>query len=306
MRFRTGAAVLLLASWCSAANSAPTAAQPQVDLGQTSFLDGEAGPGWLIETIGNGTVARYSTDGAGHALSGVHRQWTASVTLHPAFIASETVLGAHPGIEFLFPAGAVHLDLPGQPSTTQGGVGDITVAPLLQWNDGRLLGRPFAIRAALQLVLPGGTYSPGREVSLGQNALQVSPYAAFTVRVTPEWEMSGRLIYDWSSPNARPARVLGADSSQAGGQAVLNVAASRALSANWRLGVAGYGLRQISSSRVDQEVVHGSEQRALAAGPGFEWSDEHGSTLIGTLYREFSSRNRPEGFNAVLRLLLTF
>ena len=59
----TGAAVLLLASWCSAAKGAtPTAALPQVDLGQTGFLKGEAGPGWLFETIGNGSVARYFTD----------------------------------------------------------------------------------------------------------------------------------------------------------------------------------------------------------------------------------------------------
>ena len=287
------------------AQSQPSVTLPPLDLGQTSFLDGEAGPGGLLEIIGNGTVAGYFTNRSGRSVDGRHKQWVSTVVVHPAYVSGVPVLGGHLGIEFLFPFSAVHLDVPGAPATTQGGVGDITISPFVQWSDGRLLGRPLAVRLALQVVAPTGTYSPGRQISTGQNAWQVSPYLAFTWRAADRWEVSGRAIYDWSGRNDRPASMLGAASSQAADQFAMNLSASYAVSDTWRLGVAGYALQTLGEARVDGRGIAGSGQRALALGPGFRWS--HGSTsIIGTAYREFATENRPEGFNAVLRLLQPF
>jgi hypothetical protein len=65
------------------------------------------------------------------------------------------------------------------------------------------------------------------------------------------WEISGRLIYDWSSPNTNPPVVLGALSAQPGDQFITNLSASYALGDHWRLGVGSYVLQQLSDSRIN-------------------------------------------------------
>ena len=77
------------------------------------------------------------------------------------------------------------------------------------------------------------------------------------------------------------------------------------MSAQWRVGVAGYALQQLHDGRIDGSDIPGSRQRALALGPGFLWN-RGSTTVIGTAYREFASENRPEGINAVFRLLKGF
>jgi hypothetical protein len=207
------------------------------------------------------------------------------------------------GLEFLFPFAAVRLDVLGLPKTTQGGVGDVTVAPFIQWSGLTLAGRPFSMRFGLQGVAPMGSYSPERLINIGQNVWQISPYDAFTWHATARWEISGRLIYDWASRNASPPATLDATSAQPGDQVALNLSTSYALTPNWRIGVAGYGLRQLDATRVDDAAVAGSEQQALGLGPAALWTNGR-VVMIGNVYREFATENRPEGFNAVIRLLL--
>ena len=59
---------VFLAGLVPTAKAASPIPQPVVDLGQTSFLDGEAGPGGLLEFIGNGYAAGYATDSHGHVV----------------------------------------------------------------------------------------------------------------------------------------------------------------------------------------------------------------------------------------------
>jgi hypothetical protein len=233
---------------------------------------------------------------------GLDEQSTASFTLHPAYVTNIPVLGGHLGLEFLFPFAAVRLDVPGLPKTTQGGVGDVTVAPFIQWSGLKLAGREFSMRFGLQGVAPVGTYSPERLINIGQNVWQISPYYAFTWHATERWEVSGRLIYDWSGRNLSPPATLHATSAQPGDQVALNLSTSYALTPHWRMGIAGYGLRQLDETRVNDAAVADSEQQAFAVGPAALWTNGH-VTIIGNVYREFATENRPEGFNAVLRLL---
>ncbi len=295
-------AVMLLAGPVRAASPVP---EPTVDLGGTSFLDGEAGPGPMIEVIGNGTTAGYVTDAHGRAVDGKNGQSSASLTLHPAYVSDVPVLGGHLGIEFLFPFAAVRLHVPGQPQTTQGGVGDITIAPFIQWSGLSLAGHRFAMRLGLQGVVPTGTYSPYRMVSIGDNLWQISPYYAFTFHANDRWEISGRLIYDWASRNTNPPTALHASSAQPGDQFAMNLSVSYALSPSWRVGVAGYALKQLSDTRVDGVAVAGSQQQVFAIGPGVLWNSGP-VTMIGNVFREFAAQNRPEGFEAILRLLCPF
>jgi hypothetical protein len=198
-----------------------------------------------------------------------------------------------------------HANLAGQAETTRGGFGDITLAPFVQWSEGSLLGRPLSVRLALQFVAPTGSYSPHYALNIGQNAWQLSPYLAVTWRVTQRWEISSRLTYDWSSRNDRPSPAYGSGDIQAGDQMEMNLSASYAVSDRWRIGLAGYALRQLDDARIGGAPVPGSRQQAFGVGPGVLWN-LGGRTMIATAYREFATENRPEGYQLVLRLLQPF
>jgi hypothetical protein len=86
--------------------------------------------------------------------------------------------------------------------------------------------------------------------------------------VSERWEISGRSIYDWSGQSGRPPVALDAANSQAGGQFAQNLSVSAAITENWRLGVASYGLWQLDDTRVNGQAVPRSRQQVIAAGPG--------------------------------------
>lgn len=286
----------------NAARAVPSVAQPQMDLGQTSFLDGEAGQGALLEVIGDGVTADYFTASNGKRLPGRHEAQTGSITFHPAYVSGLQFVGGHPGVEGLLPIVVAHSDLVGQPEATMGGVGDITIAPFVQWSGASLLGRPLSARLALQLVVPTGSYSPHNQINFGQNAWQLSPYLAATWRVAQRWEISSRLTYDWSGRNDNPSPAYGTSNIQAGDQMEMNLSASYAVSERWRIGLAGYALRQLDDARVAGAPIPGSRQQAFGLGPGVLWN-LGSATVIATAYREFATENRPEGYQLVLRLL---
>jgi hypothetical protein len=297
------AAVVAIAMGAASAPAvaSPPVPQPQLDLGQTSFLDGEAGRGGLLEVIVNGLAADRFTDRRGNDLPGTHELQTGSVTFHPAYVSPISFAGGHLGIEGLFPVAVAHQQIV-ERGATKGGVGDITIAPFVQWSGLSLFGRPLSARLAMQVVAPTGSYTSRSAINFGQNAWQVSPYLALTWHATQRWEISSRLIYDWSSRNGAPEEAFGARSIQAGDQANINLSASRAVGGGWRLGVSGYTFQQLSDSSIGRAEVAGSRQRAFGVGPGLLWS--HGRmTLIATAYREFATENHPRGGQVVVRLL---
>lgn len=295
--------------WCShgvrSAQAASPVNQPPLDLGQTSFLDGEGGPGALLEVIGSGSVSGYATDASGRVVSGTNKQWSANVTLHPVYQTEIPAFGGKLGIEFLFPFSAIHVDAPGHSVTTQGGTGDVTVSPFIQWSDGNLFAKPFSSRFGLQGVVPSGSYASQRFINTGQDAWQVSPYYALTWRPLDAWEVSVRLIYDWSSHSTHPPPSLAATSVQAGSQFAMNYAASYAVSPHLRLGLSGYILRQLDDTRVGGRAVAGSRQQTFGIGPGLLWTGGH-AKVIANVFREFASENRAEGTNLIARLLYPF
>jgi hypothetical protein len=89
--------------------------QPPVDLGETSFLDGEAGPGGLFEVIGNGYVASQFTDASGRDVAGPNRQWIGNVIFHLAYVSNLPLAGGLLGAEALIPFSTLHLEVPGTP-----------------------------------------------------------------------------------------------------------------------------------------------------------------------------------------------
>jgi hypothetical protein len=297
--------LLCVAAFGSIAHASPPVAQPPMNIGQTSFLDGEAGQGGLFEVIGDGISANHFTDSNGKRLSGHNAIRSGSITLHPAYVSDVPFAGGHLGIEGLFPAIVTYSNLSGQMEAISGGIGDITISSFVQWSDGNLFGRPFSARLAMQVVAPTGSYAPGNIINFGQNAWQLSPYLAVTWRVLPRWEISGRATYDWSGRNGAPSPAYQAANIQAGDQFAINMSASYAVSDRLRLGLSGYAFSQLRNARINGSPVAGSHQQTFGLGPGVLWTMEK-MTVIATAYRELATKNRPEGFQFVLRLLQPF
>ncbi len=105
--FRLVLGLAFAAGLGSLAQAAPVAPLPPLDLGQTNILDGEGGPGRLLEIITFGSGAGRLADAEGHAAPGSNDQQVVSAVLHPILVSGASILGAHPGVEVLVPVSYV-------------------------------------------------------------------------------------------------------------------------------------------------------------------------------------------------------
>ncbi len=118
-------------------------------------------------------------------------------------------------------------------------------------------------------------------------------------------ELSGRLHYAWISRNDDPSPRLGANDVQPGQALHANFSISYALDPHWRIGLAGYQLKQISADRIDGHRQADSREQVFGIGPGVMYSQGR-QTLFVNLYAESGARNRSEGNQLTLRYLLAF
>lgn len=295
-----GCAMLFLGTQASA-QSVPPPPLPPVDLGQTNILDGEGKPGGLFEAIGFGSLASRMTDASGNDVSGSNRQKIGSLVAHPIWVANATVVGAHPGVELLVPVTRIENDFAAGGSGHASGLGDVTIAPFLQWSAPPAAGS-LSVRLALQVVAPVGQRHASDAVNVGQGSAQVSPYLAATWRLSDRWEVSARAIYDWSAATSQRTPDGNRLDVRPGALAAMNVSASWLWTPSLRIGAGGYALRQLTASSVGNMNDVGGRQQVYAAGPVLRW-EQRGFVLLLAAFDEFGAHDRPEGvtFNARLQ-----
>ena len=288
---------------CAAQAQSPVP-QPPINLGLASFMDAEGGVGTLVQLQNTAYKATRSVDAAGDRVPGHFRQEAQTSLLHVAYTTPYVAAGGHVGFEALVPFTNVDLDAPGL-DASRFGVGDLILGAFIQWTNLAVGGDRLAVRGDFVVVAPTGQYSADKPLNAGFNVWELAPYVAVTWHVSEKWEISSRFTYNWNAVNDSPATALDARSTQAGQQASLNVGASRALLKEWRLGVSGYRLQQLADSKIDGVPLRGFRQRLWGAGPGALWSDGHWSA-VANVFKEFGARNRPEGYQAVLRVMAVF
>src|SRR5271169_3520902 len=81
---------------------------PAVNLGDTSFLDGLAGPGLVVEQIGDAAHDGRITDSAGNAVPGAGAVNSISGLTHIAWLSPKQVFGAWYGVEVVISAAHVN------------------------------------------------------------------------------------------------------------------------------------------------------------------------------------------------------
>jgi hypothetical protein len=296
-------AALLALTDLSAAADVPL---PPVNLGETSFQDGIAFPGWLVEETFVYYDANGFTDSKGKDIPGSNRLTAMSAVTHVAWISSFRLLGGFYGAEVLLPLVDLDVDTDFGPNGRERGMGDLIVGPLfIQWSDSKLFGMPYFHRFNFDFVLPTGEYRKNSPVNVGNNIYTFNPYYAFTLIPTDRLEVSARLHYLWCSENRDPFVGLGADDTQPGQAFHANFAASYEMLKGLRIGLNGYYLQQITDDRIDGDDQAASKERILGIGPGLKYTYDRLSLYLNTYY-ETMAENRPEGFRGIFRLSMAF
>ncbi len=128
-------------------------AEPAVNLGDTSFLDGIGGPNGVVEEIGDGAHEGTVVDGSGSPISGTGAVNSISELTHIAWITHKKILGAWYGTEVVASAAHVNAGSAGQ----SGGWGAFTVSPfILQWSEQKIGNVPIDQRVVFDLIYPPG------------------------------------------------------------------------------------------------------------------------------------------------------
>jgi hypothetical protein len=125
--------------------------------------------------------------------------------------------------------------------------------------------------------------------------------------------VSSRVFYLWNGRNSDPLPtrfaqygITEAHHFQPGQAMHANFAADYALTPQWRVGLAGYWLQQLTETKVNGESLSGSKERVVAFGPGVMYSFSAKDHLVFNHYTETAARNRSEGQRMTLRYIHAF
>jgi protoheme IX farnesyltransferase len=272
--------------------------EPAVNLGDTSFLDAPAGPGFVAEEIGDAAHDGIITDAAGNAMPNANAVNSVSSLTHVAWLGSKKLLGAWYGVEVVLSAADVNAGDMGE----AGGLGDTTVSPfILQWPEHRVLGLAIDQRADVDFDLPTGQYSRTSNVNISTNNFTFHPYYSITAFPEKRVETSWRVHYLWNSVNNNPPPSIGAQSTQAGQAIHFNATAAYNLFKGLWIGANGYYLKQIADGKIDGVALRSSPEEVGAIGPGGVWN--HRSWFFyANGYQELAAQNRAMGRKLVLRI----
>jgi hypothetical protein len=277
-------------------------AEPPVNLGDTSFLDGIAGPGIVVEQIGDASHDGRIANAEGNTAPDTGSVNSIGGLTHIVWLIHKQVLGGWYGTEVVISAARVNAGVLGK----TGGFGDITVSPfILQWPEKRILGMPIDQRVVADFDLPVGEYSRSSNVNLSSNAFTVHPYYAITAFPKKQIETSWRVHYLWISTNDNPPIGTGAQSTQAGQAIHFNATAAYSLRKGLWIGPNGYYIKQITNGKIGGAPLPNSPEQVGSIGPGMVWS--RGKWLLfANGYQEFRAENRATGHKLVLRVEKVF
>jgi len=276
--------------------------EPAVNLGDTSFLDAPAGPGFVTEEIGDAAHDGIITDSAGNAVPGAGAVNSISSLTHVALLSSKKLLGGWYGVEVVLSAAHVNAGALGE----AGGLGSTTVSPfILQWPEHRVMGMAIDQRLTADFDLPTGQYSRTSGVNISSNTFTVHPYYAITAFPDKRIETSWRVHYLWNSTNNNPPISTDAQSTQAGQAIHFNATAAYNIYKGLWIGPNAYYLKQITNGKLDGVALRNSPELVGAIGPGMVWN--RGKWFYyANGYREFAAQNRATGHKLVLRIEKVF
>ena len=226
-----------------------------------------------------------------------------------AYVSEKKVLGGHWGGEIIIPLTNGHMTAFGTRNKDHG-AGDIFAAGFFQSDKKTLcLGNyqiPFYFRLLAGVFSPSGDYDHNKIFNVVNNLYTFHLYCASTFFLTPKWELSSRLMYNFHTTNTdygpdqdnlRPGQLFN-----------INFATSYQVREGIRLGVAGYYWRQTTDDKLNGDNLRGREL-AVGVGPGIVLDRviaKKKVLLICHSLFDTAVKNRPEGTTLQARLIIVF
>lgn len=265
-------------------------------IGAENHLAGAAPPPgvYVLEYINHYSATRLN-DAQGHAVPvpGFKVRATAAAT-RIAWVSDVPLLGGQLVAHTILPLVDVKVTAAGQ-SSSRSGLGDVTLGTGVAWHHSPQLHSV----AALDVVLPVGSYDAARSVNLGRNYASLQP----------------AYLVSWIDPNGLNAdakiglslnRTNKDTDYRSGSELNIDYALGWGLGNGWVLGVGGHVYQQLSNDRQNGQSVANAKGRAYAIGPNLKYDNGKGWFITAKLSQEFNVRSRTEGTSFWIKTTIPF
>lgn len=168
-------------------------------------------------------------------------------------------------------------------SGSKSGLGDISAGPFVSWH----FGKNLHMAAAIEVVVPTGSYEKTELVNLGRNYWTFEPVFAVTWFTDGGMEFSGKFMYDINTENA--------DTDYKSGQEFHFDYAIGYHTGPWTMGAVGYYYKQITGDSGAGAVQGDYEGQVVSIGPGVRYDAKNGVSVEFRYNREFEAENKTEG-----------
>ena len=179
------------------------------------------------------------------------------------------------------------------------GLNDIVLSPIIVgWHSGY-----FHWNVSTTVWLPAGDYDETRLVNTGKNYWSVSPqFAATYFDPKSGWDISATAIYVVNFENS-------ATSYRSGDIAHLDVAVGKSFSPQFKLGVVGFYVQQVTADSGAGAILGDRKVRVAGLGPAATFSftlNNVPMSLVAKYHREFSAQNTTQGDAGTLSVRAKF
>lgn len=289
--------------------STPARAQVSLtlgDLGLTSFEDGLAGPGWLLEQYVGYSNAGQMMDKNGNKVVGRNTVSATDTDEHIAYCTGKRLLlGGLYCVDAHLPFVDVAVNTPVTGALSGHGLTDIAVSPFgITWAPKKIAGRDFFNRCFVLVSFPTGKYNDTNPFTpTSSHAYSVTAVHTWTYYLTKnhKWEVTDRNHWAWTGENDHPFVGYGFKSTQPGQALYENYATSYAVTNNIRVGINAYAAQQITDHKINGINVPGSRERIFGQGPGVQFGGR-GTWFYINSYFESGAKNFQQGTRVYFRV----
>lgn len=153
--------------------------------------------------------------------------------------------------------------------------------------------------AALDIVIPTGSYDRSDMANIGRNYWAIQPLYAISYIDPKGWNADAKIMYDFNFTNK--------DTDYRSGQEFhVDYAVGYGFGNNWVAGVGGYLYRQTTDDKVNSATVHDNKGRAFAIGPSVKYDNGKDFFMTAKYQMETNVRNRADGKAFWVKALIPF
>lgn len=265
-------------------------------IGAENHLAGAAPPPgvYVLEYVNHYRADRLNDDqGNAVPVPGFKVRATAAAT-RIAWVTDTPVMGGQLVAHAIVPLVRVNVSAGGQ-SSSRSGLGDISLGAGVAWHHSPQLHSV----AAVDLVLPVGSYDVNRAVNIGRNYASLQP----------------AYLVSWIDPNGLNAdakialnlnRTNKDTGYRSGTEFNMDYALGWGLGNGWVVGVGGHLYQQLGDDKLNGQTLSGTKGRSYAVGPNIKYDGGKGWFITAKLGQEFSVRSRTEGTSFWIKTTIPF